>query len=491
MTYIIQEQARRTSTANSELMLLSSVECKSPKSAGVVSEGHDLHSVKSKDANLEAVQPVTNLAPGDKLYGSLDGQTLIINPRPFASGGIADMYLGTWMPTPLRIVVAVKVFRSRGVLSSGVNKAFARELHARQGLKHRRIAHVYGYMNGKDTSVGDGPLLVMPYYRHGDLHTYVHRNPSVDRLALLVQAAEGLQYIHSLQPPIAHLDVTPFNILITDQGEASLNGFIAAKRVGDIDTSFTSSSPAFTTGFASPEIIMGEKGTTASDVYSFSCVMLMVLSGNRPFYSYNGLRVMMAVVNGDKPLRMNHTILLFPPAQDALWQLFDECWALEPQSRPLITDVIDQLRSIHMHLKETPSVSITWDTIPSDSVAQFSISVVHSTPATSLGMDALDDDVCSTNGASFVWRLFNAIHQLLETPGVPTELDITGLIGIVAPEVMAQGGFYAIYRGHFADTTHDKTEIALRYPLAKYASKVLSKVQPSGYLVLLYLAESL
>ncbi|KAG8978258.1 hypothetical protein FRB94_014115 [Tulasnella sp. JGI-2019a] len=298
-----------------------------------------------------------------------DGHTIQLEPKPFASGGYADVHRGTWTPasggrpgSPAGpIQVAVKILRVSGLAEdmttdygkqlSRMDKHLAREMHTWQKLHHKRITPLFGYMGSKNTVIsGERPLLVSPYYRNKNLRIYLHNNPNADVLALLYQAAEGLEYLHSRRPfPIAHLDIKAENILITDEDEASICDFGVARVLDNISTGWTTSSPAFTAVFASPEVLRGDNGQTSADVYSFSSLILEALSGRFPWYKFknNLFKIMQLAESGTTPIPEDHPIpSLSAPALVVLWELLHNCWKKEPTERPTMGQVMIQLQEV-------------------------------------------------------------------------------------------------------------------------------------------------
>lgn len=92
----------------------------------------------------------------------------------------------------------------------------------------------------------------------------------------LVEAAEGLAYLHGLSPPIIHGDIKPSNIMVTDGIEAAVCDFGISKFAGR--SGLTTGNPAFgSRGFMPPEVIMEESDATLEvDVYAFGSLILAV-----------------------------------------------------------------------------------------------------------------------------------------------------------------------------------------------------------------------
>lgn len=92
-------------------------------------------------------------------------------------------------------------------------------------------------------------------------------------------AARGLAHLHSLEPPIAHGDVKPENIIVMDTFEAAFCDFGVSRVVVELDTRTgltTSGANRGTAGYQSKEVIEDLPLTTMCDVFAFGGVALAV-----------------------------------------------------------------------------------------------------------------------------------------------------------------------------------------------------------------------
>lgn len=94
----------------------------------------------------------------------------------------------------------------------------------------------------------------------------------------LIQAARGLDYLHTRSPPIAHGDVKPGNVLIKDNDEAAFCDFGLARAMQTRRTLLTTSNQGQgSKGYQSAELIEGDgRPTPQSDVYAFGGLILAV-----------------------------------------------------------------------------------------------------------------------------------------------------------------------------------------------------------------------
>ncbi|KAG1733978.1 kinase-like domain-containing protein [Suillus lakei] len=111
----------------------------------------------------------------------------------------------------------------------------------------------------------------------------------LDRSRMLEDVSAGLCYLHSMY--IMHGDITGTNILIDKGGRARLIDFglstIVRPIVGQSHLVATNIRPG-AIHYAAPELVLLDDGPCdvpleRIDMYSFSCVMLQILSGRHPW----------------------------------------------------------------------------------------------------------------------------------------------------------------------------------------------------------------
>jgi serine/threonine protein kinase len=165
-----------------------------------------------------------------------------------------------------------------------------RDLLAR--LEHPNIARFYDAGIAK-TELGAQPYLALEYVEGESLIDYAnHQRLTIEaRCRLFLQVLDAVQYAH--QRFVVHRDLKPSNILVRTSGSMSgrvaLLDFGIAKvldeetQIGEATMLTREMGRAITLAYASPEQLLSEPITTASDVYSAGVLFYELLCGQRPF----------------------------------------------------------------------------------------------------------------------------------------------------------------------------------------------------------------
>ncbi|KAJ7030108.1 TKL/TKL-ccin protein kinase [Mycena alexandri] len=300
----------------------------------------------------------------------LTGQVRREGSYPQAHGGFADVWKGVWDRQPDRWV-AVKVLRSRlddPQREAKMNKRLAHEVSVWKRLDHKHVLKLLGTVS----DFGPYDSMVCPWLEQGSVSKYMERRGDIlsmtDRLQLLCEVADGLNYLH--ENSIVHGDLTGSNILIDDDHRARLCDFGLSSIVVEFcgTTSLTSciggavrwadaalySLPSSEDGLdeggdsdgaTQPEETKPEQPviTTRNDIYSFGSVTLEILSGRIPYhYLRQDAQVVIELHKGNKPRRPAVSFVT-----DAQWSFIQHCWASDLLQRPDAAEVIRAVGALH------------------------------------------------------------------------------------------------------------------------------------------------
>jgi serine/threonine protein kinase len=228
------------------------------------------------DAAPEFLISQTDASEPAELPGAQVGPYRLL--RRIGEGGMGSVWLAERSDGVVKRSIALKRPHVSWVGSFAERMVQERDILA--GLEHPHIARLY------DAGVTDAgePYLALEFIDGVPITQFCDaRGLSVrQRLALLLQALEAVQYAHSRL--VIHRDIKPSNILVSAQGRVHLLDFGIAKLLSrDPGESLAQWAGPFTPDYASREQILGEPIGTASDVYSLGIVGYEVLTGARPY----------------------------------------------------------------------------------------------------------------------------------------------------------------------------------------------------------------
>ncbi|KAG1897700.1 kinase-like domain-containing protein [Suillus fuscotomentosus] len=288
---------------------------------------------------------------------------------PYSCGGFGNVWkcklTNSFLRNGTKILprnVAVKAFRVPSRKPEDLNKLIKKlrqEVFVWRQLEHSHIVPLYGTTEKYEII----PALVCPWMKNGSLHQYLgtmrreQSPPEMHRLfLLLLQVILGLQYLHSKD--IVHGDLMPPNVLIDENGDALLADFGLSCLLADHETSFFASHSSGATRWAAPEIIPLDterldecvsKPNKASDIYSFGCIMMQVLSNCSPYFDMKTESlVVMAKSKGILPTRPASPVIA-----DVHWCYIERCWSTQIEMRPSVDEVLDYIKGEHDKFKQS------------------------------------------------------------------------------------------------------------------------------------------
>lgn len=188
------------------------------------------------------------------------------------SGGMGRVYDARDLLAGQR--VAVKVFTAPGgVRGRDAYQRFVREALSTGKLDHPHIVRLLDFNE-------DMGFMVLEYMEGGTLAERLRpRLPLSTTRSIALQVLDGLAAAH--QRGIVHRDLKPSNIFFTAVGAAKLGDF----GVAHLQDSGQTQTGAFigTLAYMSPEQILGEPVSFATDIYALGVTLFLMLTGRLPF----------------------------------------------------------------------------------------------------------------------------------------------------------------------------------------------------------------
>ncbi|CAN4116610.1 unnamed protein product [Withania somnifera] len=270
----------------------------------------------------------------------------------FAHGAHSQLYHGIYRDEP----VAVKMIRlpdddENGDLATRLENQFTREVTLLSKLHHPNLVKFVGAC--RKTPVF---CVVTEYLSEGSLRAYLHKleekSITLEKLgdksltlqkliALAMDIAHGMQYIHSLG--IIHRDLKPENILIDENFHLKIADFGIACEEAYCD--LLADDPG-TYRWMAPEMIKRKSYGRKVDVYGFGLILWEMVAGTIPYEDMTPVQAAYAVANKNTRPPIPGDC---PPAMRTL---IEQCWSLQPEKRPefcQIVKVLEQFQSSVAH----------------------------------------------------------------------------------------------------------------------------------------------
>lgn len=215
-----------------------------------------------------------------------------------------------------------------------------REVAIHSKLQHNNIIRLMGVVF-EPQNYG----VILEYATHGDLWYFIrtfHPVPWAWKLFMASGIALGMNYLHTARErPLIHGDLKMKNVLISDGFKPKISDFGLSRWKRYSYEMTRRDRPGGTVTHIPPENWrdINTSPTEKYDVYSFGILLWELLSEQHPFDTADTNTIKDAVLDGRRPQ------LLFIPAEvpDFLKQVINNCWAQNPQDRPLFSVLKPQL----------------------------------------------------------------------------------------------------------------------------------------------------
>lgn len=282
-------------------------------------------------------------------------------------GSFGRVYLAYWHDTPVAVKIltmggaanTVDQARNTLALSSPVIRQLEDEAGLLASLRHPNVVNFYGVCRSP-------PCIVSEFCANGslaDLLAHARADPNVAaqltwprRLAMLLNAAVGIYYLHTRPAPIIHRDLKSANVLVSEGWKVKVTDFNLSRFLAD--TTQASSIAAMNPRWLAPEVMQGERATKASDTFAYGTMMWEMLTWQLPWGNGNPWQIVSLVIGGGR--------LEVPPRDqlpgvdtqsfaglDAYAALMRRCWSQFPLDRPTFEAIIQELRALLRNTGDT------------------------------------------------------------------------------------------------------------------------------------------
>lgn len=255
----------------------------------------------------------------------MDAGTIVTNPCPknlsiqyikcIGKGSYGEVWSAKWED---RLVAAKKLdekYFNRDYdqeIKDRYMGELKRESHVLQTLIHPNILRMYTMLFPLDQS----PVIITELL-HCDLRKFIETSKTVPKVVpntlqtVSLGISEGLVYLHGLQSPVVHRDISTKNILLTEDQQPKIADLGVAKVFTTGRDEYATSNPG-TPVYSAPETIGNDfhalKYGVKADIFSFGVVMMAMINGREPLVSQKapskgetkGLSFMVPVGEGER-----------------------------------------------------------------------------------------------------------------------------------------------------------------------------------------------
>ncbi|PRW32608.1 rRNA methyltransferase mitochondrial [Chlorella sorokiniana] len=258
-------------------------------------------------------------------------------------GSFGRVYLATWRATP----VAAKVLLADEAALTGSAVELNQQATTRQLLAEAQVMSAMRHPN-LVTFMGVcllPPCILTEHCSQGSLYGVLRQGAQDPgfaaqltwrrRLGMACDAARGLLYLHVSSPPIVHSDVKSPNVLVDHNWNAKVCDFNLSAFTRGPAGSAVPSNPRW----LAPEVLQGERATSASDTFAFAVLLWELLTWQLPWGGMDPFQIRRAVLAGMRPELPPFEALPGAGAAsmtglDAYCRLMRACWASDPRQRP-------------------------------------------------------------------------------------------------------------------------------------------------------------
>jgi serine/threonine-protein kinase len=235
---------------------------------------------------------------------TIDGRYRLL--RRIGSGGMADVWLAE--DSHLQRRVALKILHRRFAQDREFVERFRREAEAAAGLSHPNVVAVFDRGDVEGTY-----YIAMQLLEGRSLKELIDAGLTPEQsVGLIRQVLEAAGFAH--RNGVVHRDLKPQNVIVDDEGKATVTDFgIARAGASEITQA---GSVMGTPHYLSPEQAQGQAVTAVSDLYSIGVILYEALAGRVPFEADSAVAIAMKQVS-QTPQRPSSINPAVSPALDA------------------------------------------------------------------------------------------------------------------------------------------------------------------------------
>lgn len=268
-------------------------------------------------------------------------------------GGYADVFRGRCRGEE----VAVKVLHNKS-LAADTRTEFMAEVKIMSQLYHPNIVLFLGGTFPAAQTGGAEPdklVMVTQYMRGGSLLQLIedHSRPItlLQALTMARDTALGMNWLHSRNPCLLHLDLKPANLLIDEHGTVKVADFGISILVERGQVSKDSGRLRGSLPYMPPERLLQQPYDATADVYAFAMTVWQMLNRETPFSDLEKLFEQMNnmadfMVMFRRRVCQEHYRPPLKSTAPLVHDLLTRCWDTSARERPQFSTLIGELNGL-------------------------------------------------------------------------------------------------------------------------------------------------
>ncbi|TMS07246.1 tyrosine-protein kinase receptor UFO [Larimichthys crocea] len=231
--------------------------------------------------------------------------------------------------------VAVKTMKI-AICTRSEMEDFLREAACMKEFDHANVMRLLGVCLQTVESEGyPSPVVILPYMKHGDLHSYLLYSrlgdcpvylPSQMLVKFMTDIARGMEYLSSKN--FIHRDLAARNCMLNENMNVCVADFGLSKKIYNGDYYRQGRISKMPVKWIAIESLADRVYTTKSDVWSFGVTMWEIATrGQTPYPGVENSEIY-------DYLRQGNRLKQPPDCLDCIYSLMFSCWLLSPKDRP-------------------------------------------------------------------------------------------------------------------------------------------------------------
>ncbi|XP_001372007.3 tyrosine-protein kinase receptor UFO isoform X1 [Monodelphis domestica] len=248
--------------------------------------------------------------------------------------------------------VAVKTMKI-AICTRSEMEDFLSEAVCMKEFDHPNVMRLIGVcLQGSDCEGFPSPVVILPFMKHGDLHSFLLYSrlgdqpmflPTQTLVKFMADIASGMDYLSTKR--FIHRDLAARNCMLNENMSVCVADFGLSKKIYNGDYYRQGRIAKMPVKWIAIESLADRVYTSKSDVWSFGVTMWEIATrGQTPYPGVENSEIY-------DYLRQGHRLKQPLDCLDGLYELMSRCWSLSPRDRPTFAELREELE---MTLKGLP-----------------------------------------------------------------------------------------------------------------------------------------